>query len=420
MSDTYAQTDRTTATRHRDRMSYDREAVHAILDEAYDCSVAFVVDGEPRLLPTLHVRVGDTLFLHGSSGGRMGLSARGDGFRVCVSVTILDGIVYARSQNNHSANYRSVIVHGTARPVVDADAKRAAMRALADKVGAGRAADSRPPNAQEFAATAVLALPLDEVAVKARGHGVVDDPADRPLPHWAGVLPVSRGFGPPQTDVGVTAAPPSYLPGGGSPWVKPVLLEGRHVRLEPLAHGHVDGLLAALADDEVWRYLPTLPPRTHEQMAEHVSDLHRRQWAGFQLPWAQVEPATGTVIGITTYHDIDPVNRSLGIGHTMVGRRWWRTGVNTEAKLMLLEHAFETLGAEKVFWYTDVRNDRSQQAIARLGATRDGLIRKQRLRPDGTWRDTVVFAMTSEEWPAASDRLRDRLAAGGSAALASA
>jgi RimJ/RimL family protein N-acetyltransferase len=94
--------------------------------------------------------------------------------------------------------------------------------------------------------------------------------------------------------------------------------------------------------------------------------------------------------------------------------------VNTEAKLMLLEHAFETLGAEKVFWYTDIRNDRSQAAIARLGATRDGLIRKQRLRPDGTWRDTVVFAMTSEEWPSAADRLRVRLAAGGSAALASA
>jgi RimJ/RimL family protein N-acetyltransferase len=182
----------------------------------------------------------------------------------------------------------------------------------------------------------------------------------------------------------------------------------------------VDGLLEALADEEVWRYLPSVQPRTRQQMAENVNDLHRRQWAGFQLPWAQVEPATGTVIGLTSYHDIDPVNRSLGIGHTVVGRRWWRTAVNTEAKLMLLEHAFETLGAEKVFWYTDIRNDRSQQAIARLGATRDGMIRKQRLRPDGTWRDTVVFAMTSEEWPAAASRLRDRLAAGGSAHLANA
>ncbi|WP_433296769.1 bifunctional pyridoxamine 5'-phosphate oxidase family protein/GNAT family N-acetyltransferase [Actinoplanes sp. CA-030573] len=420
MSDLYPQTDRTTATRYRDRMAYDRPAAHAILDEAYDCSVAFVVDGEPRVLPTLHVRVGDTLYLHGSSGGRMGLTARGDGVPVCVSVTLLDAIVYARSQFHHSANYRSVVVHGVARPVLSAEAKRAAMSALADKIGAGRAAESRPPTKQELAQTAVLALPLEEVSVRSRAGGVKDDEHDLSLPHWAGVLPVGRAFGPPSTAAGVTAAPPAYLPGGGSPWARPVVLEGRHVRLEPLTHAHVDGLLEALADEEVWRYLPLPQARTREQMAAHVADLHERQWTGFQLPWAQVDPVTGTVIGLTSYHDIDPVNRSLGIGHTMVGRRWWRTGVNTEAKLLLLEHAFETLGAEKVFWYTDIRNDRSQRAIARLGATRDGMIRKQRRRPDGTWRDTVVFAMTSEEWPAAAARLRERLAAGGPVTLAKA
>ncbi|HEX5204528.1 MAG TPA: bifunctional pyridoxamine 5'-phosphate oxidase family protein/GNAT family N-acetyltransferase [Actinoplanes sp.] len=453
MSDLFTQTERTTATRYRDRMAYDREAAHAILDEAYDCAVGFVVDGEPRVLPTLHVRLGDTLYLHGSSGGRLGLSARGEGVRVCVSVTLLDAIVYARSQAHHSANYRSVVVHGMARPVSDPETKLAVMSTLADKVGAGRAADTRPPNRKELAETAVLALPLDEVSVRSRAGGVIDEPEDRSLPQWAGILPVSRVFGPPEPDAGVTVAPPSYLPsgpsappsyrpsgpsappsdrpaggsaprsyppGGGSPWVRPVTLEGRHVRLEPLAPGHADGLVEALADEEVWRYLPTLQPRTRDEMAAHVADLHRRQWSGVQLPWAQVEPSTGTVIGLTSYHDIDPVNRSLGIGHTVIGRRWWRTGVNTEAKLMLLEHAFQTLGAEKVFWYTDIRNERSQRAIARLGATRDGVIRRQRLRPDGTWRDTVLFAMTIEEWPTAADRLRERLAAGGSATLAKA
>jgi RimJ/RimL family protein N-acetyltransferase/nitroimidazol reductase NimA-like FMN-containing flavoprotein (pyridoxamine 5'-phosphate oxidase superfamily) len=420
MSDLFTQTERTTATRYRDRMAYDREAAHAILDEAYDCAVGFVVDGEPRVLPTLHVRLGDTLYLHGSSGGRLGLSARGEGVRVCVSVTLLDAIVYARSQAHHSANYRSVVVHGMARPVSDPETKLAVMSTLADKVGAGRAADTRPPNRKELAETAVLALPLDEVSVRSRAGGVIDEPEDRSLPQWAGILPVSRVFGPPEPDAGVTVAPPSYLPGGGSPWVRPVTLEGRHVRLEPLAPGHADGLVEALADEEVWRYLPTLQPRTRDEMAAHVADLHRRQWSGVQLPWAQVEPGTGTVIGLTSYHDIDPVNRSLGIGHTVIGRRWWRTGVNTEAKLMLLEHAFQTLGAEKVFWYTDIRNERSQRAIARLGATRDGVIRRQRLRPDGTWRDTVLFAMTIEEWPTAADRLRERLAAGGSATLAKA
>src|SRR4051812_38955333 len=401
-------------------MRYEREAAHAILDEAYDCSVAFVVDGEPRVLPTLHVRVGDTLYLHGSSGARLGLTARDEGVRVCVSVTLLDALVYGRAQFHHSANYRSVVAHGTARQVADPDEKLAAMRALVDKVGAGRAADSRAPSARELAQTSVLALPLDEVSARSREGAVKDDPEDLALPHWAGVLPVRREFGPPVPDAGVGQAAPGYLPGRQSPWVQPVTLTGRHVRLEPLAPGHVDGLFEALADDEVWQYLPDLRPQTRAEMAGHVTGVLERGWIGKQVGWAQVEPGTGTVIGMTSYHDVDPVNRSLGIGHTLIGRRWWRTGVNTEAKLMLLEHAFEVLGAEKVFWYTDIRNDRSQQAIARLGATRDGMIRKQRLRPDGTWRDTVVFAMTSEEWPAAAKRLRERLAAGGSAALANA
>jgi RimJ/RimL family protein N-acetyltransferase len=116
-------------------------------------------------------------------------------------------------------------------------------------------------------------------------------------------------------------------------------------------------------------------------------------------------------MGMTSYHDIDTERQAVGIGHTILGRRWWRTGVNTEAKLLLLERAFEVLGAERVFWYTDIRNERSQRAIARLGASRDGMIRRHRLRPDGTWRDTVMFAMTADEWPAAAERLRARLAA---------
>jgi RimJ/RimL family protein N-acetyltransferase len=197
-----------------------------------------------------------------------------------------------------------------------------------------------------------------------------------------------------------------------------VPLHGAHVRLEPLAPSHVDGLFEALADDEVWRFLPIPRPQTRGEMAAHVDGLLRQQWQGSQVAWAQVAPATGAVIGVTTYHDVDPERRALGIGHTMIGRQWWRTGANTEAKLMLLERAFDVLGAEKVFWFTDIHNERSQTAIARLGASRDGVIRRQRLRPDGTWRDTVLFAMTADEWPAAAKRLRERLAAGEPAAAA--
>jgi RimJ/RimL family protein N-acetyltransferase/nitroimidazol reductase NimA-like FMN-containing flavoprotein (pyridoxamine 5'-phosphate oxidase superfamily) len=414
MPDLYPATARTTATRARQLMSYDRAAAHAILDEAYDSSVGFVIDGEPRVLPMLHVRIGDMLYLHGSSGGRFGLTARGDeGVRVCVSVTLIDGFVYARSQFHHSANYRSVVVMGAARLVADDETKLAVLTGLVEKFGVGRAADSRPPSKQELAQTAVLALPLEEVSVRSRTGGVNDEPDDLELPHWAGVLPLQQVAGPPMAELSVRVAPPAYLPGTPqSPWHEPVLLNGQHVRLEPLTPAHVDGLRAALSDEELWQFLPTPRLRTREEWAAHVDNLLSRRWQGLQVPWAQVDPSTGEVIGLTTYHDIDPVNRSVGIGHTMIGPRWWRTGINTEAKLMLMARAFDVLGAEKVFWHTDIRNQRSQNAIARLGATRDGLIRAQRLRPDGTWRDTVVFALTADEWPAAADRLRDRLTAG--------
>jgi uncharacterized protein len=408
VTDVYTPTTRTTATRTRDRMRYDRAAAHAILDEAYDCSVAFVVDGAPRVLPTLHVRVGETVYVHGSSGGRLGLSARGDGVPVCLSVTLLDGIVYGRSHFHHSANYRSVVAHGVARLVTDIVEKRMAMTALVEKAGKGRASDSRPPNRKELAETSVLALPLTEVSVRARAGGVVDDPADMTLGHWAGVVPLRRVAGLPEPDPDVEAPLPAYL-SNPSPWHTAVPLHGRHVLLEQLAPSHVDGLLGALADDEVWEFLTSRRPVVREEMAALVTGALRAQWEGERVPWVQRHPATGEVVGMTMYHDIDETGRSLAIGHTMLGRPWWRTGVNRESKLMLLERAFDVLGAERVLWYTDVRNDRSQRAIARLGASRDGVIRRHRKRPDGTWRDSVLFAMTADEWPAAAGRLRARL-----------
>jgi uncharacterized protein len=409
VTDLYTPTERTTAHRYRTRMHYERDAAHAILDEAYDCSVGFIVDGAPRVLPTLHVRVGETLYLHGSTGGRFGLAARGDDVEVCVCVMLLDGIVYARSQPHHSANYRSVVALGRARLVTDDGEKRAAMDALVDKIGAGRRADTRPPNRRELAEVAVLALPLAEVSVRARTGGPLDDEEDLSLPAWAGVLPFRRVAGPPQPDSGVGAAPPPYVTGSRSRWLEAARMTGRHVVLEQLAPSHVDGLFAALDDDEVWRFLPTPRPQTREEMAAIVTAALEAQWHGERVPWVQLDPVTGEVMGTTSYHDVDEARGSLGIGHTMLGRRWWRTGVNTESKLLLLERAFDVLGAERVFWYTDVRNERSQRAIARLGASRDGVIRRHRLRPDGTWRDSVMFAITADEWPARAVDLRQRL-----------
>lgn len=206
-------TPRTTPTRHADRVRHDLDQVHRILDETLVCHLGFTVDGEPRVLPTLHARDGDTLYLHGSTGSRPMLEARGpEGLPVCVTVTLIDGLVLARSQFHHSVNYRSVMIHGRARLVAEAEAKRRALAVLVDHVAPGRSEDSRPANDRELAQTAVLALPLTECSSKIRSGGVVDEPEDLALPHWAGVVPLRLVAGTPQPDtLGAVVALPPYL-----------------------------------------------------------------------------------------------------------------------------------------------------------------------------------------------------------------
>ena len=206
----YQATARTTPHRLADRVSYERAVAHAILDEAYVCHLGFSAPDGPRVLPTMFARIGETLYVHGSTGSGPMLALRGGG-PVCVTVTLLDGLVFGRSHFHHSANYRSVVAYGTATVVADEGERRQAMDALVDKVAPGRAADSRPPNARELAATAILAIPLTEVSVKARMGGVVDEPEDYALPYWAGVVPLRLVPGIPEPDAGVPAPVPAYL-----------------------------------------------------------------------------------------------------------------------------------------------------------------------------------------------------------------
>ena len=206
----YQATARTTPHRLADRVSYDRAVAHAILDEAYVCHLGFSAPDRPRVLPTMFARIGETLYVHGSTGSGPMLALRGGG-PVCVTVTLLDGLVFGRSHFHHSANYRSVVAYGTATVVTDEGERRQAMDALVDKVAPGRAADSRRPNARELAATAILAIPLTEVSVKARMGGVVDEPEDYALPYWAGVVPLRLVPGIPEPDAGVPVPVPAYL-----------------------------------------------------------------------------------------------------------------------------------------------------------------------------------------------------------------
>jgi nitroimidazol reductase NimA-like FMN-containing flavoprotein (pyridoxamine 5'-phosphate oxidase superfamily) len=195
----YTPTDRTVPTRSKERASYDRERVHAILDEGYICHLGFVRDGAPVVLPTLYARVGERLYVHGSTGSRpLRMTGGTDpGLAVCLTVSHVDGLVLARSAFHHSLNYRSVVVHGIAHQVTDPEEKRLALDALVDHAVPGRSADSRPANAKEIAATAVISLDLDEVSAKLRTGGPNDDPEDLSLPHWTGVVPLTKGYGVP-------------------------------------------------------------------------------------------------------------------------------------------------------------------------------------------------------------------------------
>jgi nitroimidazol reductase NimA-like FMN-containing flavoprotein (pyridoxamine 5'-phosphate oxidase superfamily) len=208
----YPATDRTVPTRAPDRASYDKEVVHAILDDAYVGHLGFVRDGAPIVLPTLYARVGERLYVHGSTGSRpLRMAGQADpGLPVCLTVTHVDALILARSAFHHSINYRSVMVHGTAYDVTDPEEKRIALDAIVDQVVAGRSRDLRPANKKESAATAVIRLDLDEVSAKMRTGGVNDEPEDLDLPHWAGVVPLRKGYEAPVADA--LLSPETELP----------------------------------------------------------------------------------------------------------------------------------------------------------------------------------------------------------------
>src|SRR5918912_2870446 len=192
-------TERTTLKRLPKRGSYERETVNEILDEGFVCHVGFVVDGRPFVIPTGYGRAGDKLYIHGSAASRM-LKTLRDGVDVCVTVTLLDGLVLARSAFHHSMNYRSVVVFGRARAVEDDAEKMRALHAFTEHVAPGRWAEVRRPNRQELDATTVLALPLTEASAKVRTGPPVDDEEDYSLPVWAGELPLRLTAGTPVAD----------------------------------------------------------------------------------------------------------------------------------------------------------------------------------------------------------------------------
>jgi hypothetical protein len=203
----FTPTERTTVRRKPDRGTFDRKTVYDILDQAFVCHVGFVVDGTPFVVPTNYVRVGDKLFLHGSTASRL-MKTLGSGAPFCLSVTLLDGIVFSPTATGHSVNYRSVVVMGKAEPIEDPAAKLAAMRDFVEYVLRGRWATVRPPSEQELKGTMVLAVPLVEASAKVRTGFAVDDNKEYEGTAWTGVLPFKWTPGEPERDPRGNAAIP--------------------------------------------------------------------------------------------------------------------------------------------------------------------------------------------------------------------
>ena len=193
--------------RIKERARYDRADAYAILDAAFLAHVGFSVDGQPFVIPMLYARRDDALLLHGSIASRL-MQRLGDGVEACVSMTLVDGLVLARSHFHHSVNYRSVVAFGRARMLADAEGKSAALAQFVEAMLPGRAAEARAPDRNELAATAVLRFDIVDVSAKVRSGGPKDDKADLGLPHWAGVVPAALRFGAPQAADDCVAPPP--------------------------------------------------------------------------------------------------------------------------------------------------------------------------------------------------------------------
>lgn len=197
--------------------------------------------------------------------------------------------------------------------------------------------------------------------------------------------------------------------GHSGQWVQPVVLEGEHVRLEPVTMAHVQGLFDSCRDPAVWTYLTQQQPETLFEMTDYVADMVSQLEAGTRLAFVIVRREDSVVLGTSSYFDFSSFDEKLEIGYTWLNPSVWRSPINTECKFLLLRHAFEELGCGRVQLKTDARNTRSRNAIERIGGKPEGILRKFQKRFDGYVRDTAIFSITREEWPEVKVRLQAKM-----------
>jgi len=190
--------------------------------------------------------------------------------------------------------------------------------------------------------------------------------------------------------------------------IQPTTLDGRHVRLEPLSLDHLDDLTGVGLDERLWRWYP-VPVHTGDDMRDYIEEALRAQQRGIAIPFATIEKGSGQAVGSTRFANIDTVNRRVEIGWTWITPDWQRTALNTEAKYLMLSHAFDTWGCARVELKTDAMNEPSRRAILRIGARKEGTLRKHMLMSGGRWRDSVYYSILDTEWPIVRAFLENKL-----------
>lgn len=318
---TYPVTPATRVRRHSDRASYDRAVVHAILDEALHVDVAVTLDGRPHLIPTVHARVGEALYLHGARANAL-LGAIAAGAEVAVAATIVDGLVLGRSAMHHSMNYRSVVIHGRGAPVTDPAEQRRALAALVDRLLPGRSAEARPPSEAELRSTLLIRIPVEAASAKVRRGGPLDSAADLALPVWAGVLPLAVR---PLAPLAAADLPPEVprsraglggllrLAGAGTPLVEQV--RGELLLSTDPARVDVDRVHAFLSEESYWARGITREKVEDALARSTVAGIYR---GARQVAFARVVTDGARIAFLADVFVIAP-ERGSGLGKWLVG-----------------------------------------------------------------------------------------------------
>jgi RimJ/RimL family protein N-acetyltransferase/nitroimidazol reductase NimA-like FMN-containing flavoprotein (pyridoxamine 5'-phosphate oxidase superfamily) len=401
---TYSPTPLTRVRRGAKRAHYDTETIHAILDEAPVCHIGFVQDGQPFIIPANFARQDETLYLHGSTAGRL-MHVIQTGQPLCVEVTLLDGLVFGRSAPNHSMNFRSVVAFGRGRAVSDEVEKLHALELIFEHFCPRRWQEVRPPDAKELEITAVVAIQIEQASAKVRrGPAGEESAVDLALPIWGGELPLRLQaleplpdeHTPPDRSVSPSIAR-QYRPNLQNVTEAYPRLETERLLLRPLSLEDAPFILKEWGDPVVTYYMRDEEPLQTLQDAYTMLQPLQTPEKMPGLKWWGIELKTeAQLIGTCGYYRWDKQHQHAEIGYDL-WLDYWGQGLMPEALRVLLQYGFDKMGLHRIEATTHVENLRSMRVLEKLGFQREGILRSFYYR-DGSFNDQSMFSLLKSEW----------------------